>query len=277
MINVYEYLDYKRYLEDYYHFMKMNSTKFSFRWFARKAGYSSSGYYSNVIKGVHPLSGSYVDKFIQGLELDDLEANYFHLLVKYQNAKSVVEKKKYLDELSNVKPSHFFRLKQSHHLYYSHWYISVVHQALGVFSYTNEAKALSDFIRPRLKKQEVIESIDLLKKLNLIVQDEDGYWRPMDPSSVGGSEVGVNAIRNFQKELMSRAQESVDFVAPENRHIISTTLTANAQGVQDIKNMITDLQNKIIGYSDSHVDHDKLYHLNVQFFPMSRGQDEDKY
>lgn len=274
MVNIFEYLDYRKYLEDYYKVRKANSSKFSFRWFAKKAGYSSSGYYSNVIKGIHPLSGIYIDKFIKGLDLGDLEAKYFNVLIKYQNSKSVVDKQKYLEELVSFKPSEFFRLKQSHHLYYSKWYIPIVHQALTLFSYTNQAKELADFIRPRLNKSDVIKAIDLLKDLNLIVQDEDYYWRPISPSSVGGSEVGAHAIRSFQKELLDRAKESIELVPPDKRHIVSTTMTVNQQGIQEIKDMVVEFQNKVISYNNNNEQHQKLYQLNVQFFPMSRGDDD---
>lgn len=270
MVNVFKYIDYRKFLEDYYDFMKQNHGKFSFRWFAKKAGYTSSGYYSNVIKGVHPLTGAYIDKFIGAIGFNELESHYFNLLVKYQNSKTVIDKKKYLDELIKIKPSEYFRLKQNHHLYYSKWYIPIVHQSLSIFSYDNDAKELSEFIRPRLKKTEVIESVQLLKKLNLILKDENGYWKPISPSSIGGTEVGVRSIRDFQKSIMEKAINSVDNVDPEKRHIITTTMTVNQNGVEAIKSLINEFQHKVISYSDNNEIHDKLYQMNVQFFPLSQ-------
>lgn len=251
MIDIYNYLDYRKYLEDYYQYMKRKSPKFSYRWFASVAGYSSSGYYSNVVKGIHNISDAYLEKFIIAMKLDPPQAEYFRLLVKYDHCKSSLEKNKLLDELTGIKPSEFFRLQQSHYLYYSHWYTPVIHQALSIFAYTNEAKELAELITPRVSKEDVIKTIDLLKSLHLIAPDEDGYLRPINPTSIGGSEVGIRAIREFQKDLMGKAQESLDTVEPDKRHIVSTTLTVNSKGIQEIKGLVQEFQNKIIAYTNN--------------------------
>ena len=60
--HLFDYDDYRRFLEDYFEEQKSLKPVFSHRFFAAKAGFSSSSYCLNVIRGRFNLSIKSIDK-----------------------------------------------------------------------------------------------------------------------------------------------------------------------------------------------------------------------
>jgi uncharacterized protein (TIGR02147 family) len=48
-LRVFDYTDYRKYLSDYYDEQKKKTPSFSYRFFAKKAGYNSSGLYKDIL------------------------------------------------------------------------------------------------------------------------------------------------------------------------------------------------------------------------------------
>src|SRR4051812_47778282 len=87
-LNLFEYLDYRKFLADYCAHKKNLNQVFSNRLFCRKAGIKSAGYFSEVLNGRRNLSKSFIAKFAKGLELNAKEQAYFTLLVAFNHAKT---------------------------------------------------------------------------------------------------------------------------------------------------------------------------------------------
>ena len=81
MKSVLSYIDYRRYLRDFYEEKKHTTHFFSTRYFAQKAGLSSPSFLREVITGKKNLGKQSVDKFIRALELTGKEARFFKYLV----------------------------------------------------------------------------------------------------------------------------------------------------------------------------------------------------
>ena len=91
-INVYEYLDYRQFLLDWYEMMKAETTFFSYRYFAQKAGINSSGFLKLVIEGKRNLTDIIAEKFIYAIKLWGKDGDYFRSLVRYNQCRSPEEK-----------------------------------------------------------------------------------------------------------------------------------------------------------------------------------------
>ena len=76
-MNVYAYYNYRKYLQDYYEYRKSVQRYFSYRSFAKKAGYSSSGLYLDLIRGRKSLTQQMIPKFIEALGLNEREGRYW--------------------------------------------------------------------------------------------------------------------------------------------------------------------------------------------------------
>ena len=98
-LKITEYIDFRSYLGDYFLMQKKASSKFSHRQFAATLKLSSPSFISEVIKGKKNLSQKLILKLATVLQFNDQENNYFEILVKFNQSKSMEEKNHFFLQL----------------------------------------------------------------------------------------------------------------------------------------------------------------------------------
>ncbi|MBD3319960.1 MAG: TIGR02147 family protein [Chitinivibrionales bacterium] len=88
MESVFEFIDYRQFLNHYYYVKKAETRYFSFRYFANKAGINSSSFLKHVIDGRRNLTPVACVQFCAALGLDGKQATYFRHLVMFNQART---------------------------------------------------------------------------------------------------------------------------------------------------------------------------------------------
>jgi uncharacterized protein (TIGR02147 family) len=91
-LSIYDYLDFRAYLRDYYAMQKKRTRFFSYRYFAQKADFSSHNVLKQVIEGQRNIALKSIPKFVKALNHLPREGEYFKLLVLYCQSKNESEK-----------------------------------------------------------------------------------------------------------------------------------------------------------------------------------------
>ena len=97
--SIFEYDNYRTYLKDVYEFHKKSNKKYSYRYFARMAGFQSSNFMMLVIDGKRNLALPSIEMFAKALKLNKEDADYFRNLVLFNQAGTFEEKDAYALEL----------------------------------------------------------------------------------------------------------------------------------------------------------------------------------
>jgi len=268
-LNIFHYLDYRNFLRDYYEKRKQADSVFSYRFFARRAGYNSSGLYSNVVKGLTNLSDAYTEKFIQGLGIEGNEARYFRFMVQYTHAQSEEVREDILSQMMPLMPRKISRMRNEQKKFYGEWYHAAVHQALGLVDVNEDVEPLCEFIRPKVSESQARTSLDLLQKLHLVVKNEQGFWKPAEEFFIGGAEVGVDPIQHHQNQMMDLAKNAQTEFEKTERQMITATLTTTEAGKERIQRRIQHFQKELVDILNSEDGADRVFQINVQFFPLS--------
>jgi len=268
-INIFEYRNYRDFLRDYHTMRKAVDKKFSHRYFAQKAGYSSSGYYSNLVHGIHNLTPRYLPRFILALDLDAKEAYYFELMVTYTHATTPQEQQQCLEEMITLLPKPIKRLKEMQGKFYEDWFHAAILAALTIIDVEDDYTELGNFINPPIKATQAKKSMALLNDLDLIARDPLGFWRPTDSKLVGGEEIGVFKVHQFQAQLMERANEAQQRFSPQERYITTKTITASRQNLQRITKLAQQFSRDVDAISHADNSPEQVYQFNIQYFPLS--------
>ncbi|HEX4925931.1 MAG TPA: TIGR02147 family protein, partial [Bdellovibrionales bacterium] len=77
--DIFVYKDYKTFLRDYLHYLKLSDAGFSIRKLAVAAGVSI-GYVTTILKPDHDVTPKSVEKLLPHLRLDRAESAYFRIL-----------------------------------------------------------------------------------------------------------------------------------------------------------------------------------------------------
>jgi uncharacterized protein (TIGR02147 family) len=268
-MNVFAYYNYRKYLQDYYEYRKSVQRYFSYRAFAKRAGYTSSGFYLDLVKGRKSLTPQMVPKFVHALGLSEKEGRYFSLMVDFTHAETPESKQTIFEQMSALLPKTTKALSRKQIEYYREWYYVAVREALSVLNVSDNYQDLALFLNPRITVPQARQSIKLLSELGLI-EKENGYWRSVNKTITSGREIPPFIVHDFQKKMMDLGKASVDYFSTERRNVSCTTMSVSPLGLERIIHKIDTFRKEIVDIVRSDEHETMICELNVQFFPLSK-------
>jgi len=278
-LSIFDYTDYRSYLSDYYHERKHVSKAFSYRFFSKKAGINSVGLYKDVVEGRQKLGRTLIFKFSAAMGHSKKEAEYFENMVFFNEAGTVEERTLFFERMMACQKSKAKIVDSTKYEYYQKWYYSAVRAlvSLGHFrDNENDYKKIAGILNPRIRPDEAKKALGVLERLGFICRNGDGSFVLTDAIITTGAlkpDARVTALNvmNFQKEMMVLANESLDRFGAEHINLSTLTLGISETTVQKVKEELAAVRNKIAALAENDSAADRLFQLNVQFFPMSDG------
>jgi uncharacterized protein (TIGR02147 family) len=177
--NLFQYYDYRQFLKDFIEYKRITGTKYSYRYFSLKAGFSSTNFISLVVKGKRNLSSESIGKIAKGLKFNKQERSFFEDLVFMNQAASHEEKDHYYQKMLSSTPFSKLRmLGKSSYEYFSQWYNPVVRELVEIVPHPIDPQLIAALIMPRIKPSQVEASIELLKKLDLMRTEDTKRTMP---------------------------------------------------------------------------------------------------
>jgi len=270
-MNVYAYYNYRKYLQDYYEYRKSVQRYFSYRSFAKKAGYSSSGFYLDLIRGRKSLTPQMLPKFIAALGLNEREGRYFTLMVDFTHATTAASKQQIFDQMSALLPRTIKTLTKNQQEYYSKWYYVVVRESLAVLNINDKnIQELALFLNPKITLPQAKQAIQLLLNLGLVELAEDGFYRSVNKAITNGSEIAPLFVHQFQKQMIDLGKSALDHYSTERRNVSCMTMSVSAQGLERIISKIDLFRKEIVDIVRSDEGESMVCEMNIQFFPLSK-------
>lgn len=272
--NVFEYLDYREYLRDYYEAGKENLSAFSYRYLARLAGFSSPNFFKLVMDGDRNLSAVSIDKFSTALKLDSEEKRFFEDLVTFNQATSAEKKNEAFEQLAaSQRFRRARRIDSSMFEYLSRWYHPVICELAAREDFVEDAEWISDKLSPSVDTDKVEESLALLFELGLLQHGEDGEVTRGNPSLTTGHEVRSLAIGNYHRQMLERAGESIESIDRSLRDISALTVCIDPEHVDDLKERIHAFREQLLDLCDRDENPTTVFQMNFQLFPLSKTED----
>ena len=272
MVDIFRYHNYRQYLKEYYTEAKRKSSAFSFRYFARKAELPSFNYLKLVMDGKRPLNGLYLKKFIKGLKLSDREAKYFETMVLLDQTKDFTAKAGYLNKLLEIKSRVAVRdIAQEQELIYAQWYNWVIREMVLLKDFKDDPKWISKKLGRAITPLEAKESVELLKKLGLL-RKKGGRWVPHHPAVRSSDEIPNLAIKKLHESFIQKAIEALLTLSLEEREFSGLTIALPRHKISYVKEKIKAFRKELNEILSAEKDSEDVYQLNVQFYPLTRGE-----
>jgi uncharacterized protein (TIGR02147 family) len=265
---VFEYLDYRTYLKEFYDERKEKNSYFSYRIFGSKVGIDPS-YLLKVILKCRHLSEESITRVNTFCGLTGTEAEYFHTLVHFIKAKSQQESKLHFEKLLSIRYVKSCRLVEQQYEYFCTWYHPVVRSVLEYFDFKNDYALLGRQLSPPISAKEARASVHLLEKLNLIQQNSEGRYQLTDMAVTTGNEWHSLAIAAFQEQTIRLSMESIERHDRSQRDISTVTMNINADDFEELRERITEFRRSIVLTVNESTKPDRTYQLNIQLFPLT--------
>lgn len=275
-IDVFEYLDYRAFLRDYYLEQKARGRGFSYRAFSRRADLRSPNYLKLVVDGDRNLTPPIAARFAAACRLDEEESEFFVDLVHFAQAKNATERAKRYRKVTGSR-----RYRQTHELelgqanYHSKWFLPAIRELAAREDFSEDPTWIAQRLRPTITSSEARRAIALLLKLGLLARDEEGRVRQSEPLVSTGAEArGVHVVA-YHRAMITRASASIDEFSAAERDISSLTLCLGQDGLTRLKERIRRFRRELLELSALETDPEQVVQVNFQLFPLSSRRSDE--
>ncbi len=268
---VMEYQNFRVYMRDFYTERKDRSG-FTWRDFAREAGYSSPVFLKLVCDGKANLSEVGVERTAAAMGLAGVDLQYFRELVAFNQAKEGSEKKTRFAHLRRLaRENNREIIGEDQYDYFESWKNPVLREMApnmpGATPAQMAGKLAFDAEAAGVKK-----SLNLLQKTGILEKDAAGNFKQGSKAiSTGNLEIASLSVREMHRQMGELAVRALDEIPVKERDISGLTLGLSEEAFQRVSMEIEAFRRRIaaIAMEDTHTD--KVYRLNMQLFPLTKN------
>jgi uncharacterized protein (TIGR02147 family) len=269
MVNIYQYLNYREYLKDYYEDIKKDKPYFSYRFMARRVGISA-GYIVKVLQEKVHLGQNNVAAFADLIGLKGKKREYFQELVAFGRAKSQKEIHERFEKLQSIKGIRFRTVAEDEVEFFSSWRHMAIRSLLSIYPFTGDDYGrLGAMLSPPVSARQVKESVTLMKKLGLIKKNRDGIFQLTEKFVSTSEQWKSSVIHDYQKEMITMGLQSLDRFKKSRRDISTVTFCIPLRELETVREEIASLRHRLLRLSDDAANEDCVAQLNIQFFPLA--------
>ncbi|HVK61351.1 MAG TPA: TIGR02147 family protein [Bdellovibrionales bacterium] len=258
----------RAFLGEEYKLRHQRNPNYSLRAYARDLGLSVSNL-SDILKGRGGISRKLLQQIAPNLQLEDHETELTWSLIESEFARTALQRKAAKDRLkiqkkyhtANEIPLDTFKLV-------SEWQHMAILELAGIRS----LKLTSDRVAERLgiSHTKALESMNRLVDLGLLVRDGEVYSRGAELSVVGKN-VPNAAIRDFHRQIISKAAVAIDEQDTHQRMLTSNIVAISASDYERAMGRIQKFIEEFLSEFGSSGDKkEKLYCLSGQFFSLDK-------
>lgn len=267
-VRVFDYLDYRTFLREFYQFSKRAKRGFSYRKLALKAR-MDPGYFTHVLKGERTLNLIMAGRLAVAMGLNTEEKDFFETLVLYGQAKSPAERNPFHDKILRMRAAKVHTLEQGQLEYFRTWYYAAIRELLNFFPFLGDFGKLAARLQPPIKPAEAKRALAFLERSGMVEKGADGAFRLAHSLVSSGERILPEAVNTLHRSMAELAIRAIDGMDPMERDFSSLTLSMSEQGMDVVKAKLRKFRKEVMELADQEKAVDRVYQMNFQVFPLS--------
>lgn len=274
MKSILEYLDYRKFMQDFYAEKKRTSA-FSWRDFAARAGYSSPVFLKLVCDGKNGLSRKVVRKVGEAMNLAGYELDFFQNLVEFNQAKRDANRKAAYENMRRIAKEHKVgTIDDAHYSYFSSWIYPTIRELAPTMGYA-EVSEMAKRCVSKVSAAEVENAVRFLMDNGMLKVDANGKYEMTEKSvATGPIPVASLAIRNFHRQMSTLALDTLDTIPTSERNFSTLTLGLSKNSYEQILKELEEFRRKVVAITTNDNESDRVYQMNFQLFPLTYSIEE---
>jgi uncharacterized protein (TIGR02147 family) len=271
--DIFDYLDYRKFMRDFYDIAQQHSRAFSYRALARRAEISSPSFLRHVMRGERNLAGT-TRQVAGAFGLEGAAASYFEALVAFDQAGTNEERNQLFERIAASRRFRSARrLGDAMFTYLSRWYYPVIRELTASPAFQEDPAWIAGQLLPTITPEQAAEALQTLTSLELLVRDEAGRLVRADSSITTEHEVRALAVGNYHRQMLTRAGESIELVPREWRDLASMTVCVSPDTIREIKARVHAFRELLFDLCERDEQPSVVIQINSQVFPLSRLPD----
>lgn len=269
MISIFDYLDYRKYLHDFYLDKKKQMPCFSYRLIGQAVGMDSS-FLIRVLQGSLHISAKKISGFIKVCKLPAQEGRYFEALVNFNKAKTEAQRKSYLETIFKISRVTSQRIEPFQYEFFQKWYHSAIWSLIQIQPRKPDHRILANLCEPAISSSQARESVELLERLGLIRCNETGCLEVTARHISTGEKWESQAIAGYQLEMIRRGEGALQNMRRADRDISTLTFTIREDALVQVRELAAEFRRTLTAFAEEEPDPDRSYQMNIQLFPITK-------
>ena len=275
MKSVFEYRNYREYIRDFYESRKRCSA-FTWREFAKLAGFSSSGFLKLVCDGKTRLSKVAVEKVVPAFGLFGAQAEYFRQMVTFCDSQQPDVRRTSFERMMKIASENRVEfLEAKSFAYFSSWANPALRELAPIMKGASPLE-MGHTLVPAISAAEARESLDLQESLGLLKKDECGNYVQTSEGVSSTREVISATVVNMQKQYAHLAAESLERYTREYRHISGMTMGLDREAYERLAAELDAFRKKVAEIVSNVKSYDRVHRMNLQLFPLSKKVEKNE-
>lgn len=268
--HLFDYDDFRKFMQDYFEEQKKMRSVFSHRFFAAKAGFSSSSYCLNVIRGRFNLTPKSIEKISKAMDFEPLQKEYFEALVQYNQAQQVDERDQAWKQILQIrKQIEFTHITTREQAYFSKWYYPVIRELAADSLWHGDYRVLARSLTPQITTEEARDAVKNLLEWGLLRKLDDGRY-VQTSQMLDAAEIPPIALRQIRREYIQHAIGAVESMPKDERFAAFTTLAMSESSYNYAVEVLEEARKKIIARASNDTNVERVYEMMLVAFPMSK-------
>lgn len=233
MSSVFDYLDYRAFLGGWYQEQKAAKRGLGYRAIASKVGYSSPGFFTQILQGKTNISRETAEGFAELIGLKGRHRDYFLTLVVWNQGKDPKTIQSAHQKLRKFLDFKIRELKQEQQSFLGSWHHAAIREIIGIRPFQGDFESLAASLEPAISPRAAKDSIQLLLSLGLAAKTSRGIER-REASLSSGTTLPTEVTDKFFRELHGLGLGAMDRCAKGDRNMSWVTFSASEKARAEI-------------------------------------------
>ncbi|MCP4806742.1 MAG: TIGR02147 family protein [Proteobacteria bacterium] len=268
--DLFESLDYRAWLRDWYEARKAANPRFSHRAFVRRTGQKSPSLLADVIERRRNLTPELVVTFGKALKLSAEEQRFFALLVELDQAKDADARNAAWELISASRRfREARRVEGASFEYVAEWWYPAIRELALREDFVDDPAWVARQLHPTISVAKARRALVTLKDLGMLVEDGD-RWIQAEGAVVTPREVLGLAVDRYHRGMLDLAREGIRGVSAKERHYLGVTVCIPQSLVPKLKAELNAFTERLLELCDGAEEPaERVYQMQLSLFPLS--------
>jgi uncharacterized protein (TIGR02147 family) len=271
VLTIFNYFDYREYLDDCFKKIKSKNPGFSFRALSKDLCIQSHNFLPRILKRERNLSKEFTPLLTAYLRLSGREVKYFEALVAFNNAKKASVKEKCLKRLFALRIAHEeYETRDEKLLFFDKWYYPVIRELVTICDFQDDYALLARSCIPHISPAQAKGAVTVLLNNGFIRRETGGRYHAIEAEIASAPEVDAAIIPKYHKATLLQCVDAIDTIKKEDRNFSSTTLLVSKELYEDFKKELYNFRKRILSMAKECSNPEMVCHTGFQLLPRSK-------
>ena len=270
-INVFNYFDYREYLNDCFKKIKSKNPGFSFRALSKDLCIQSHNFLPRILKRERNLTKEFIPLLTAYLRLGGKEIKYFDVLVAFNDAKKTSVKENCLKRLFALRIAREEHKTQDEKLrFFDKWYYPVIRDLVAICDFQDDYALLARSCVPNISPAQAKNAVTFLLNNGFIRRETNGRYRAVEAEIATAPEVDSTITPKYHRTTLLQCVDAIDTIKKEDRNFSSSTLLVSKELYEDFKKEMHHFRKRIVSMTKECKSPEMVCYTGFQLLPRSK-------